>query len=67
MGRSPKPLVGRRGRLASLGAPEAKVLLVYAGIGASTFSYEGVDAASDVLHDRSLTLPALVAFLLKFG
>ena len=27
------------------------MLLVYANIGASTFSYEGVDAASDVLHD----------------
>ena len=27
------------------------MLLVYAGIGASTFSYEGADAASDVLHD----------------
>jgi len=51
VGRSPKPLVGRRGRLASLGAPEAKVLFGHAGIEASTFSYEGVDAASDVLHD----------------
>ena len=51
VGRSPRPFVGRRGRLASLGAPEAKVLFGYAGIGASTFSYKGVDAASNVLHD----------------
>jgi len=48
--RSTTPFVGRRGRLASVGASEAEMLFVYAGIGASTFSYEGADAASEVLR-----------------